>query len=70
MMWLLLTIVNYAFGQSASLYEASQGRFGLGFINESVPLECKHSLDMTQSDWVQCSQSAHNQFTLEPSIII
>ena len=67
MIWLFLTVVNFTFGQSASLYEASQGRLGLGFINASVPVECKHSLDMTQSDWILCSKSAHSQFTFDPS---
>ena len=67
MTWLLFTAINFAFGQTASLYEASQGRLGLGLNAESVPVECKHSLDMTQVDWVHCSQSAHDLFILNPT---
>ena len=67
MMWLLFSALNYGFAQSASLYEASQGRLGLGMAHISAPRECKHSLEMSSAGWIQCSQSAHEQFILRPN---
>ena len=67
MMWIFFTVLGSVFAQSASLYEASQGRLGLGVEGRTVPEECKQSLEMSTEDWMKCSQSAHEQFVLHPN---
>ena len=67
MTWILLTILHTVYAQPASLYEASQGRLGLGLMHVSVPSECEHTLDMSSTDWLKCSQAAHEQFVLHPT---